>query len=610
MQIGIIGAGPRGLSMLERILRNNQTNQSLQIYLFDVVGPGGRVWRVDQSTDLLMNSVSQQVTLFTDATLSNDGVVSAGPNLYQWAKKEGPSFVEEQSLNKQSFFLAEMGQLGKDEHATRCLYGLYQQWFFTELKKEYPNVITFVPALVDSVSRVESGFYLATDDTTFFVDQLVLASGHWENELMNEEIDLADYAQQHDLFYQPPSNPADVLVADIPANEPILLRGLGLAFFDYIGLLTVGRGGRFEEKENQFIYHPSGNEPVIYAGSRRGVPYYPRGKNQKQGGAMARLKLLTTENLKKWQRKGELTGKRFFDLFKKEVELFYYQKTIEEQQLAINPVEFEQVFLLESTEECLANYPQLEPFIWSWDSLEHPLSAFPNDFEKGVRSFLAWQINEAEKGNDTGAFSSTLDAIKDWREPIREAIAWDIFSVEEYREQLWSWFTPLNAFLTIGPPLRRSKELAALIDADIFHITKPPFEIKRVRGRFWIETENKQLNSRYLIEAHLPINSVFYSKNPVIQSLNKNGLIRSYQKTEIDEHYFSGAIDVNHANQVIGANGKVIPNFYCYGIPIEGVDWLTAAVARPYTDAWNLRQADSIARHLLTKQEKTNKKDS
>lgn len=104
MQIGIIGAGPRGLSMLERILRNNQTNQSLQIYLFDVVGPGGRVWRVDQSTDLLMNSVSQQVTLFTDATLSNDGVVSAGPNLYQWAKKEGPSFVEEQSLNKQSFF--------------------------------------------------------------------------------------------------------------------------------------------------------------------------------------------------------------------------------------------------------------------------------------------------------------------------------------------------------------------------------------------------------------------------------------------------------------------------------------------------------------------------
>ncbi|MBO0482097.1 FAD/NAD(P)-binding protein [Candidatus Enterococcus courvalinii] len=610
MKIGIIGAGPRGLSMLERILRNKQTNQSLQIYLFDVIGPGGRVWRIDQSTDLLMNSVSQQVTLFTDDTLSTGGVVSPGPNLYQWAKKEGIPFVKQQSLKQQNFFLVEMAQLGKNEHTTRCLYGLYQQWFFMELQKEYPDTITFVRSLVNSVSQTEAGFDLKADDTTFFMDQIVLASGHWENELMNEELAFADYAQQHGLFYQPPSNPADVSVDDIPTNEPIFLRGLGLAFFDYIGLLTVGRGGYFEEQEDHFIYHPSGNEPVIYAGSRRGVPYYPRGKNQKQGGAMARLKLLTTENLKKWQIKGQLTGERFFDLFKKEVELFYYQKTIEEQQLAINPFEFEQVFLLKPSEECLADYPQLEPYIWSWERLEQPLSTFPDDFEKGVRSFLAWQINEAEKGNDTGAFSSTLDAIKDWREPIREAIAWDVFSVEEYREQLWSWFTPLNAFLTIGPPLKRSKELAALIDAGIFHIAAPPFEIKRARGNFWIETAEKAFKSRYLLEAHLPINSVSYSKNPVIQSMSKNGLIRAYQKTEDTEHYFSGAIDVNKANQVIGADGKVIPHFYCYGIPVEGVDWLTAAVARPYTDAWNLRQADLIARHLLNNKRKVNKKDS
>lgn len=604
MKIGIIGAGPRGLSMLERILRNKQTNQSLQIFLFDVIGPGGRVWRIDQSTDLLMNSVSQQVTLFTDDTLSTGGAISPGPNLYQWAKKEGISFVKQQSLKNQDFFLAEMAQLGKNEHATRCLYGLYQQWFFMELQKEYLDKITFVHSLVNGVSQADSGFELKTEDTAFFMDQIVLASGHWENELMNEELAFADYAQQHDLFYQPPSNPADVSVADIPANEPIFLRGLGLAFFDYIGLLTVGRGGYFEEQEHRLTYHPSGKEPIIYAGSRRGVPYYPRGKNQKQGGAMARLKLLTTKNLKKWQAKGQLTGETFFYLFKKEVELFYYQKTIEEQQLAIDPFEFERAFLLKSSEECLVDYPQLEPYIWSWERLEHPLSTFSDDFEKGIRSFLAWQINEAEKGNDTGAFSSTLDAIKDWREPIREAIAWDIFSVEEYREQLWSWFTPLNAFLTIGPPLRRSKELAALIDAGIFHIAAPPFEIKQARGSFWIETEEKPLESRYLLEARLPINSVSYSKNPIIQSLRKNGLIRPYQKTEDAEHYFSGAIDVNKANQVISANGKVIPNFYCYGIPVEGVDWLTAAVARPYTDAWNLRQADLIARHLLTNQKK------
>ncbi len=53
-------------------------------------------------------------------------------------------------------------------------------------------------------------------------------------------------------------------------------------------------------------------------------------------------------------------------------------------------------------------------------------------------------------------------------------------------------------------------------------------------------------------------------------------------------------------NRVIDASGKIQSGFYCYGIPVEGVDWLTAAAARPYTDPWNLRQADKIAQLILT----------
>lgn len=51
---------------------------------------------------------------------------------------------------------------------------------------------------------------------------------------------------------------------------------------------------------------------------------------------------------------------------------------------------------------------------------------------------------------------------------------------------------------------------------------------------------------------------------------------------------------------MIDASGKIQSGFYCYGIPVEGVDWLTAAAARPYTDPWNLRQADKIAQLILT----------
>ncbi len=48
------------------------------------------------------------------------------------------------------------------------------------------------------------------------------------------------------------------------------LRGLGLSFFDYVGLFTVSREGRFENEKGKLVYHPSGKEPIVYSGSRRG----------------------------------------------------------------------------------------------------------------------------------------------------------------------------------------------------------------------------------------------------------------------------------------------------------------------------------------------------
>ncbi len=42
MRIGIIGAGPRGLSMLERLLYNQQ-QEDIEILLFDPSGIGGKV---------------------------------------------------------------------------------------------------------------------------------------------------------------------------------------------------------------------------------------------------------------------------------------------------------------------------------------------------------------------------------------------------------------------------------------------------------------------------------------------------------------------------------------------------------------------------------------
>ena len=62
-----------------------------------------------------------------------------------------------------------------------------------------------------------------------------------------------------------PANPADVDLSHLEPGEPVLLRGLGLNFFDYMALLSVGRGGEFVTEDGTLSYRPSGREPRMFA---------------------------------------------------------------------------------------------------------------------------------------------------------------------------------------------------------------------------------------------------------------------------------------------------------------------------------------------------------
>src|SRR5262245_65062880 len=92
---------------------------------------------------------------------------------------------------------------------------------------------------------------------------------------------LGRFAVAAGLRYVPPASPAEVDLGVVGAGERVALRGMGLCFFDHLAMLTVERGGRFARVGGGLVYEASGREPVIYAGSRRGVPYHARGDNEK-----------------------------------------------------------------------------------------------------------------------------------------------------------------------------------------------------------------------------------------------------------------------------------------------------------------------------------------
>src|SRR5690606_25480126 len=83
--IALIGAGPRGTSLIERIGANLDDpaapwhGHSLDVHVIDDAPSGaGSIWRTDQTRELCMNTLSHAVTLFTEASSTVAGPVRPG----------------------------------------------------------------------------------------------------------------------------------------------------------------------------------------------------------------------------------------------------------------------------------------------------------------------------------------------------------------------------------------------------------------------------------------------------------------------------------------------------------------------------------------------------
>jgi len=83
LTVAIIGAGPYGLSVLERLRANAEIlapGRRITVHVIDpYLGVGGRVWRNDQHERLWMNTTAGIMSLFPDETVRCRGPVRPGP---------------------------------------------------------------------------------------------------------------------------------------------------------------------------------------------------------------------------------------------------------------------------------------------------------------------------------------------------------------------------------------------------------------------------------------------------------------------------------------------------------------------------------------------------
>ena len=80
-----------------------------------------------------------------------------------------------------------------------------------------------------------------------------------------------------------------------------------------------------------------------------------------------------------------------------------------------------------------------------------------------------------------GPLKAALDVLRDLRNEIRLVVDHGGSAGGSYRDELDRWYTPLNAFLSIGPPGRRIEEMVALIEAGVLDVIGPADARPRVR---------------------------------------------------------------------------------------------------------------------------------
>lgn len=622
--LAIIGMGPRGLSVLERICSNFDDispTDRIDLHIVEATGPApSAVWRTNQSRHLLMNTVAAQISHFTDSSVECAGPIVPGPNLYEWARF---LVLMDPIESYEPWVLTEAERLEPNSYPSRAFYGEYLTWVLRRLIKTAPASLRVVVhhARAIRLSEAPDGLqriHLEGVPAPLLVDGLVLAQGHVPVELTDEERGLRDLADRHGLRYIPPANPADVDMDAVAPGDTVILRGLGLCFFDYMTLFTVGRGGRFSHVDGRLRYFPSGREPRLYAGSRRGVPYHARGENEK--GAYGRHQpLYLTHDVIEGFRARAAQGDRadfareIWPLVAREVETVYYARLIASRSCECTATAFVNRYRTvrpesEAERALLAEFEVSTADRWDWQRLSYPQAGLTftsgRDYREWLLGYLRRDVAAALQGNVSGPLKAAVDTLRDLRNEVRLIVEHAGITGESFHRDLRNWYTPLNAFLSIGPPASRMEELIALIESGVVQVLGPQLGVEVVDGRFRATSPRVPghvVTATVLIEARLPDSDVRRTTDPLLVSLLEEGAARPYALPNPDgSAYETGGLAVTgRPYRLLGRNDVPHPRRFAFGVPTEGVHWVTAVGIRPGVNSVTLVDADAIARALL-----------
>ncbi|MFI9173265.1 FAD/NAD(P)-binding protein [Streptomyces lincolnensis] len=566
----IVGAGPRGTGLIERIAANAPelyAGSGLDVHLVDPHPPGaGRIWRQAQSPLLWMNSHAEDVTMFTDETVPMEGPVRPGPTLHEWAAVDGRTFAD------------------------RPTQGAYLRWVHDRAVAALPPSVTVHhhPRRALRVSGPPEGrqqVWLEDRPRPLLADLVVLALGHLDAELDEQQAGLAAYAREHGLVHLPPDFTADSDLSSLSPGEPVLVRGFGLAFVDLMVLLTEGRGGRYEGD----TYVPSGREPVLYVGSRRGVPYHSKIGYDWTGERPPLPRYFGPAEVDALLARPEFHfGRDVWPLIEKELGFAHYHRlfTVHPERTTLSWSVFEEKYA--AVEDPAGRAALVASAVpdpadrLDLAALDRPLDGVRygsfEAFQEGMRGYVERDLNRRHDPSYSPDLAVFLGLLSVYGQLVRLG-------------DIGPWWHGFFSYLASGPPGPRLRQMQALSRAGLLNFVGADMTVTAEDGVFRAASATVPgavVEARALVEARLPEPTVARARDPLLRRLHADGA------AETPEGLLRVAPD---DGRILDRSGRPHPRRFALGPYTDGRT--PGAFTRPRTGGPAFRQNDATARAAL-----------
>lgn len=580
-EVAIIGLGAWGLSVLERFVAVSRAQGPVAkttIHVVEPGVPGAGIYDPGQPDYFIMNTVCGEMCL-TPRPSESDCPYAI--SLYDWAVDRGYRWVGDACRRDPS------GRpLTEHDFLPRRVMGEYLHWFYQQVvaaRSPAMEVVHHRCSALDIVPQGSQRERVDLDDgTSVTVDHVIITSGHTDNAT--------------DLFEGRlyPAYPVEAYRRQIGSGRKVILAGMGLVAADVVAALTVGSGGYFTEVGTSLRYHASGREPAILAYSRGGVFHAAKAVAQRDATDEYQLRIWTDSTTADLRARRNAHGRLdarvdILPLIYAEMRLRYIAQALS-QKLGVPAAHRASRRLVRAWREgafaqIADSYSQV---IGEFDPQSHVFPTEHLDFHDSdsyqsyVYDCLERDAQEALAIGGSSPVKAAYEVLRYLRDPMRQVIEFGALSAGSYRD----FATNIRGRLTrlvAGPPVVRSRQALALMDAGVLRVPLGPDPHLSLTDPTSIELRSTRLvrpareSAEVVIRGHIDDPSVHRSASPLLSRLYGKGRI-TQMRLDGEE---LGSVDLTPDFHPISRNYEVQSRLWMFGVATEGARYFTYYVPSP-----------------------------